>query len=41
MAKWVRQGKVDGKYFEEPIWHWRPDPAPRPDNAADRGVIGI
>lgn len=37
MAKWVRQGKVDGKYFGEPLWLWRPDPAPRPENAADRG----
>lgn len=25
MAKWVRPEKVDGKYFDSPIWHWRPD----------------
>lgn len=24
MAKWVRPEKVDGKYFDSPIWLWRP-----------------
>lgn len=24
MAKWVRADKVDGKYFDDPIWLWKP-----------------
>lgn len=25
LAKYVRPDKVDGAYFDEPVWNWRPD----------------
>lgn len=28
IAKWVRPDKVDGKYFAEPVWNWRPEMMP-------------
>ena len=28
MAKWVRMEKVDGKYFDSPLWLWHPDQTP-------------
>lgn len=34
MAKWVHPGKVDGKYFDSPLWLWRPASARGADSSS-------